>query len=222
MFLVLALALCTTAYAQDSGLSPKMELFKEYCIRIRNGIETRNADELLDCISEYEPGKYADGLFSYKGTEIRLASFERMTKISGSTNDTVLDRHYSFEPKDIDRILVAEFMPINLYEAPLLRVTPHDCQFTQRIIAPDETAKYSSRGSGPKEMFIVAESGGFINLTVKTVKAGDNAAETVVADTATGGKLCVEAVWNMERFGEYIIEIENCTDREINVIIVHN
>ena len=216
LFLGLALAMCTVSYAQDSGLSLKMELFKEYCIRIRNGIETRNADELMDCISEYEPGKYADGLFSYKGTEIKLASFERVAKIDGLPNDTVLDKHYSFEPKDIDWILVADFMPITLYEAPLLRVTPHDCQFTQRIIASKETAKYSSCGSGLKELFIVAESGGFINLSVKTIKAGNDDTETVATDTIAGGKPCVQAIWKMERFGEYRIEIENCSNREIS------
>lgn len=205
--------------AQTAPLSAKMELFKDYCLRIRDGVASKNLDELADCLKEYNADEYnsSGGLFVYKGEKISLTAFDRFSLVESlSPGDIPLGQHLQFEPSYVDTLVAMDLQPVELEEASLLR-SDFDCRYAQRAIAAHSKCTYRSKGSGPKELFVVAEAGGMINLTVSDVKNNQ-----VLKDVSSEGKPSAQVCWEMKNFGEYTIEVENLSDKDISVIIVGN
>ncbi|WP_251967460.1 hypothetical protein NEE14_014980 [Parabacteroides sp. AD58] len=205
--------------AQTAPLSAKMELFKDYCLRIRYGVASKNLDELVDCLKEYNAEEYnsSGGLFVYKGEKIGLTAFDRFSLLKDlSPGDIPLGQHLQFEPSYVDTLVSMDLQPVELEEASLLR-SEFDCRYTQRAIAAHSKCTYCTKGSGPKELFVVAEADGMINLTVNDVRNNQ-----VLKDVSSGGKPSAQVCWEMKNFGEYTIEVVNLSDKDISVIIVGN
>lgn len=215
--LILALCLSTcTLSAQTDKMSDVMELFKDYCLRVRDGIGEKNVAVLEDCLIEYDSDKLSDeGTFDYKSTSIGLITFEDLTVKDGK--DAVpLSSHYRFDPAYVDTLLAMNLQPIEL-EPPTLLRSFYDCKYIHKAIAAHGKCVFSAQDSGSKELFIVAETGGLINLTVRDIRNNQT-----VKDGTPKGKPSAQAHWEMERLGEYEIEVENTTDKDISIIIVAN
>ena len=173
-------------WAQTTKLSPKMELFKEYCLKVREGIGSQDIATLEDCLKEFNQKAYnaTGGNFVYNGQTIALTKYDRFYKV-----DTLAS------------------VPMG----------NHFCMYIHQAIAAKGKCVYQAKGSGAKELFVVAENGGTINLVVKNPK---NKVE--VKDASSAGKPSAEVTWSMPRFSDYSIEVENTSDKDISVIIVTN
>ena len=216
---ILCLYCMDELWAQTSTLSPKMALFKEYCLKVRNGVEQQDITALEDCLKEFNQQEYQQtaGNFTYKGQTIALAPYDRFNVVDSASASRPLGSHLRFDPAYVDTLLATDLQPIELDTPPLLRSDSYDCKYTHQVIAAKSKCMYNSKGSGAKELFVVAENGGAVNLTVRNKK---NNVE--VKDESPQGKPAAEVTWNMPRFSQYDIEIENKSDKDISVIIVSN
>lgn len=190
-----------------------MELFKEYCLRVREGVENRNVDMLIDCILQYDAEKEE---FTYKDVKINLQPFDRFCA-RDTAAQVPMGNHLHFDPAYVDTLVATNMQPVALAEAILLRADAYDCKLTHRAIKAHGKCVYYSKGSGNRELFVVAENGGRINLVVRDEKNGQ-----VMQDVSAEGKPSAQVVWKMPRLGTYTIEVENTSDKEISVIIVSN
>lgn len=216
--LYLILLFSTCAWAQAEALSPKMELFKEYCLNVRNAVAGHDLDTLEDCLKEFNQKTYmaSGGDFVYRGETIALTPFSHFYPVD-TLAAAPLESHLKFDPAYIDTLLATDLQPIALQSPTLLRSSSYDCMYTHQAIKAHGRCVYRSKGSGPKELFVVAENGGLVNLTVR-----DKKNQTETKDETPTGKPAAEVTWNMARFGEYEIEIANMSDKDISVIVVTN
>lgn len=209
----------TTALGQDrKGLSPKMELFKEYCLNVRQGVETRDIGLLEDCLKDFNLERYyADGDFVYKGEEIAITTDGRLTRVDSlSTAPVAYGNHLKFDPAYVDTLVATDLQPVAFNPPTALRST-YDCMVSHQVIPAGGRSVFASKGSGKKEMFVVAENGGAVNLTVSNPKN-----QVKVSDGSPTGKPAPQVIWQMPRFSDYTVEVENKSDRDISVIIVVN
>lgn len=216
---IIALCACPACMrAQTTRLSPKMELFKEYCLKVREGVGSQDIAALEDCLKEFNQKTYqaTGGNFVYNGQTIALMKYDRFYDVDTQAS-VPMDGHLKFDPAYVDTLLATDLQPIALEGPTLLRSDGYDCKYIHRAIAAGGKCVYKSKGSGPKELFVVAENGGTVNLTVKDPK---NKVE--VKDVSPSGKPSAEVVWSMPRFSDYSIEVENTSDQDISVIIVTN
>ena len=205
-------------WAQTTKLSPKMELFKEYCLKVREGIGSQDIATLEDCLKEFNQKTYnaTGGNFVYNGQTIALTKYDRFYKVD-TLASVPMGNHLKFDPAYVDTLLATDLQPVALEEPTLLRSDGYDCMYIHQAIAAKGKCVYQAKGSGAKELFVVAENGGTINLVVKNPK---NKVE--VKDASSAGKPLAEVTWSMPRFSDYSIEVENTSDKDISVIIVTN
>lgn len=205
-------------WAQTTKLSPKMELFKEYCLKVREGIGSQDIATLEDCLKEFNQKTYnaTGGNFVYNGQTIALTKYDRFYKVD-TLASVPMGNHLKFDPAYVDTLLATDLQPVALEEPTLLRSDGYDCMYIHQAIAAKGKCVYQAKGSGAKELFVVAENGGTINLVVKNPK---NKVE--VKDASSAGKPSAEVTWIMPRFSDYSIEVENTSDKDISVIIVTN
>lgn len=205
-------------WAQTTKLSPKMELFKEYCLKVREGIGSQDIATLEDCLKEFNQKTYnaTGGNFVYNGQTIALTKYDRFYKVD-TLASVPMGNHLKFDPAYVDTLLATDLQPVALEEPTLLRSDGYDCMYIHQAIAAKGKCVYQAKGSGAKELFVVAENGGTINLVVKNPK---NKVE--VKDASSAGKPSAEVTWSMPRFSDYSIEVENTSDKDISVIIVTN
>lgn len=205
-------------WAQTTKLSPKMELFKEYCLKVREGIGSQDIATLEDCLKEFNQKAYnaTGGNFVYNGQTIALTKYDRFYKVD-TLASVPMGNHLKFDPAYVDTLLATDLQPVALEEPTLLRSDGYDCMYIHQAIAAKGKCVYQAKGSGAKELFVVAENGGTINLVVKNPK---NKVE--VKDASSAGKPSAEVTWSMPRFSDYSIEVENTSDKDISVIIVTN
>ena len=217
---IIALFCCATGTrAQQSTLSPKMALFKEYCMNVRNGMERQDTTALQHCLAGFSRQEYLQtgGNFTYKGQTIALAPYDNFTASDPASTGQPLSNHLKFDPFYVDTLLASGLQLVDIETPAPLRSDNYDCKYIHQVIAAKGKCKYKSKGSGNKELFVVAENGGAINLTVRDPK---NKVE--VKDKSPNGKPSAEAIWKMPRFSQYDVEIENKSDKDISVIIVSN
>ena len=218
LFLIVFLACPACGEAQEARLSPKMELFKEYCLKVREGIGNQDISALENCLKEFNQKVYqtTGGNFVYNGQTIALARYDRFYSVD-TLASVPMGSHLKFDPAYVDTLLATDLQPVELDGPTLLRSDGYDCMYIHRAIAAKGKCIYKSKGSGSKELFVVAENGGTVNLTVKDAK---NKVE--VKDASSAGKPSAEVTWSMPRFGDYSSEVENTSDKDISVIIVTN
>ena len=218
LFLIVFLACPACGEAQEARLSPKMELFKEYCLKVREGIGNQDISALENCLKEFNQKVYqtTGGNFVYNGQTIALTKYDRFYKVD-TLASVPMGNHLKFDPAYVDTLLATDLQPVALEEPTLLRSDGYDCMYIHQAIAAKGKCVYQAKGSGAKELFVVAENGGTINLVVKNPK---NKVE--VKDASSAGKPSAEVTWIMPRFSDYSIEVENTSDKDISVIIVTN
>ena len=126
--------------------------------------------------------------------------------------------HLLYRPEFIDSLIVYDISFANNYiEKPLLLRASYDCKLVHRALAPHSKGTYSSKGSGKRELLVVAENGGTVNLYVNDEKNGIH-----VSDTSPQGKAAAWVCWEMDSFGIYTITVENTSDKEISFVITSN
>ncbi len=215
-FLFLLLVIPSALWAQDEALSPKMELFKEYCLRVRDGIENNNISELKECVAGYEKANYKKNKsFIYGDSKINLLSMDYFA-IKDSVEADSMGAHLRFTPDYVNAYIIANLMPVKIKEPSRLRGF-YDCKYTHEAIKAGGKCKYeiSKHGDENVELFVVAENGGLINLRVLGKK------DKLIVENIEG-KPFAQAKWKMPCDEEFSIEVENVSDKDISVIIVSN
>ena len=135
-----------------------------------------------------------------------------------TNNEVGLNKHLLYRPEFIDSLIVYDISFANNYiEKPLLLRASYDCKLVHRALAPHSKGTYSSKGSGKRELLVVAENGGTVNLYVNDEKNGIH-----VSDTSPQGKAAAWVCWEMDSFGIYTITVENTSDKEISFVITSN
>lgn len=215
--IIVATALAgVTALAQgsgDEGLPKGMQAFREYCLSVRNGIESADFEALDDCIAGYDPAVYRQaGKFTYNSTTIELATLEEY-KLKEGSQSVDLKGHNRFDPPYVDDYNATHGHPVDIGEPTLVR--GFGCYFTQIAIAAKGKCTLVTEGAYDMALFAVAEAGGLLSLVVRDLANNQQFSDL-------GGKPCVQAVWDMEEYGNIEIELENVTDRDISVIVVTN
>lgn len=193
-----------TILGQEHSLSKEMETFLNVCLKLREGIEKRNVNTLNECISAFN--------------ELELAEFDRFKSVDNS-GEVPIEGHLLFRPDYVDSLLIYDMnlAAIRIDAPTLLRAAPFDCKLTHRALAPHSKGVYSTKGSGERELLVVAENGGRINLFVS-----DETNHIQIEDTAPNGKEAAWVSWKMNRFGTYTITIKNTSDKAISFVIVAN
>lgn len=227
--IIVMLLVVWTAAASQTELSPKMAAFKEYCIRATLAAAECKVDVLEDCISNWSPPQYdANGneikeeKFVYKNERIAYAPFGFFDKLD-TTHEVSLEGHFKFLPAEVDNWIVNKCEPVELVEASLLRPIGGNCEYAIRALKPQSKAIYSTHGADGLEMFVVAESGGKVNLSVHVAEEdifGEIVKETDLKDVVDGGREYSQLVWKMDYYGTIKITVENTTDKDISFILV--
>ena len=188
------LTFLTTCFSQTATLSKKMATYRNFCLKVREGVELKNQNDT-----------------------VRITDFDRFSVTDGS-NEVGLNKHLLYRPEFIDSLIVYDISFANNYiEKPLLLRASYDCKLVHRALAPHSKGTYSSKGSGKRELLVVAENGGTVNLYVNDEKNGIH-----VSDTSPQGKAAAWVCWEMDSFGIYTITVENTSDKEISFVITSN
>ncbi len=207
--LFLLLLFPTISWAQDMG----MDYFKDYCLRVRQGVGNNDAKELMECIDGYDSTKYKDDhYFFYKDKKIQL--FPLVLEIKdGEANG--MGKHIMFTPDYIDAYIIANLEPVEI-DPPSLTRGAYDCRYFHYVIKAHSECTFLAKDENADfgELFVVTEDGGLVNLTVCDV-SGQN----VIAQDKNGGP-SAQAKWKFGAANEYAITVENVSDKDVSVIIV--
>ena len=213
--------------AEESGLSPKMAAFKDYCTRAANAAASCDADELAACIENWEPAEYdANGnetkaeKFIYNDEEIHYSAFSDM-ECSDTTNEEIVGMHFGFMPQAVDSWITNRCETVELADANMLRDGQKHLEYAVRALKANSKATYTTRGSGLIEIFVVAEKDGQLTLSAHATEKNykkEILKETDLADNS--GNQTAQLSWNMERNGTIELTIENLSDKSISFIMV--
>lgn len=231
-FLILILSVMPfKMMAQDepSGeLSSIMSAFKDYCLRAANAAANCDVDDLAACIENWEPGEYdSEGntikaeILNYNDEEITYINFGQLDCIN-CTQESIVGMHFGFMPQAVDSWITNHCEPTLVADAHALRAGEDavELEFAVRALQPKGKATYTTDGTGDIEMFVVAEKGGNINLSIHSIEKPDrngNIKETTLADNS--GAQSAQLAWSMYRNGTIEFTVENTSDKEISFII---
>lgn len=202
------------SFAQESALSKEMTTYRNFCLKVREGVEKKDVQILKDCIAEWMG---ESNTIIFQNDTIQILDFDRFSIIDGSA-EADLKGHLLYRPEFVDSLIVYDISLANNYiEKPLSLRGPYDCKLIHRALTPHSKAIYSSKGSNKRELLVVAENGGTVNLYVSDEKNGIN-----VSDASPTGKAAAWVCWKMDRFGSYTITVENTSDKTISFVIASN
>ena len=216
---------------QDGELSSVMSAFRDYCLRAANAAADCDVETLSACIENWEPGKYdSEGntikaeKLTYNDEEITYINFGKLECID-TTKESVVGMHFGFMPQAVDNWITNQCEPTEVADAYTLRDGDEaiELEFTVRALKPKSKAVYSTVGTGDVEMFVVAEKGGSVKLSIHSVEKPDrngNVKDTSLADEV-GGQAS-QLTWSMYRNGTIEITVENTSDKEISFILAKN
>lgn len=215
---------------QQMNLSPKMAAFKEYCIRVANAAATCNTDVLTQCIEQWMPAEYdANGnvkegkeeKFVYNKELINYIQFGMLERVDTS-QEAITGIHFQFIPAAVDTVIVNQCEPVELAFAHILRAGEKHLEFAVRALKAKGKATYATHGAGQIEMFVVAENGGKINLSIHSVEKNYNGTiitnETNLSDNS--GAQTAQLTWHMNRNGRIEFTVENVDEKETSFIVV--
>ena len=211
-------------FAQD--LSPKMAAFKDFCVRTANAAVKCDVDELALCIENWEPAETDGGgkvikeeKFVYNNEEIKYIEFGSIEN-EDTANEEILGMHFGFTPYAVDNWITNKCEVVALADANMLRGDESNLEYTVRALKAHSKAVYSTRGSGNIEVFVVAENGGKVNLSIHAVEKdrSGNVKETDLTDNS--GAQTAQLKWSMDRNGKIEFTVENVGDKEISFILV--
>ena len=217
------------AQDQPSGkLSPVMTAFNDFCLRTANAAPVCDVETLVACIENWEPGEYdSEGntiraeILNYNGEKITYINFGQLEPID-TTNECALGVHFGFLPQAVDNWITNHCEPILITDAHMLRAGEDavELEFAIRALQPKSKTTYSTDGTGDIEMFVVAEKGGSVKLSVLAIENPDrygNIKETTLSGNS-GGQTS-QLAWSMFRNGTIEFTVENTSDKEISFII---
>ena len=220
-FMVLG-AMALGVNAQD--LSPKMSAFKDYCVRAANSAAVCDVDDLAACIENWEPGENGGEKFSYGQEDIVYIPFSDFTEEDVS-QESIVGMHFGFMPAAVDSWITNKCEAVPVADANLLRAGDGDThlEYSVRALKAGGRATYATRASGDIELFVVAENGGKVGLSVHAVekdRSGNVTNETTLSDNS-GGQVA-QLKWSMDRSGKVEFTVENQSDKEISFVVVKN
>ena len=216
---------------EDGELSSVMSAFKDYCLRAANAAANRDVDALAACIDNWEPGEYdSEGntikaeKLTYNDEEITYINFGKLDCID-CASERVVGMHFGFMPKAVDSWITNQCEPTLVADAYTLRAgeEPIELEYEVRALKPKSKAVYSTVGTGDVEMFVVAEKGGSVKLSIHSIEKPDrngNVKDTSLTDDSGGQS--AQLSWSMYRNGNIEITVENTSNKEISFIMAKN
>ncbi|MBR4214736.1 MAG: hypothetical protein IKR94_05405 [Bacteroidales bacterium] len=220
LILVINLQILAVAHGQKLELSPEMAAFKQYCLDVRHGVEARNSDILIDCISNWTPAdKSNEEHFEYNGEKINYSSFNTLTCVD-TTSEVPLGLHLRFLPAYIDTLIANNFEAVAVAEAHILRADEKHVEYIVRALAPKSSATYATNTNNDIELFAVAENGGKLKLSARTMEC--NFKHEIINETTHSSPEgeSAQLIFHIDRCGELEFTIENTSDEEISFIVV--
>ena len=127
------LTFLTTCFSQTATLSKKMATYRNFCLKVREGVELKNVQTLKECIAEWTGDI---NTIIYQNDTVRITDFDRFSVTDGS-NEVGLNKHLLYRPEFIDSLIVYDISFANNYiEKPLLLRASYDCKLVHRALAP--------------------------------------------------------------------------------------
>ena len=213
---------------QDGELSPVMSAFKDYCLRAANAAAQCDVETLAACIENWKPGEYdSEGntikaeVLNYNDEEISYINFGKLESID-IINESAVGMHFGFMPQAVDSWITNQCEPTLIADAHPLRDGEDlvELEFEVRALKPQSKATYLTDGTGDIEMFVVAEKGGNVKLSIHSIEKPDrngNIKETTLSDDQGGQSS--QLIWSMFRNGTIEFTVENTSNKEISFII---
>ena len=198
----------TASLAQTStDLSEPMGKFLKACLTANKGMAQKDADITQKAI---------DAL-----TSLNMASLSenRLVPIDGS-DLLSLDGHLVYDAHYLDSLIVCQFETgvVKLNPAMLLRGDdmPDIC-YANKAIRPHGKVTFRCKGSGMKELVVVAEGNADISL-----KVDDDKNDIHVEGFKGHGTGTACAQWKMPRFSTFSVTVENNTDAAVSFVVAIN
>lgn len=208
MLLLTSAAIISFAQAPTSpSLSDAMGKFLNACLTANQGTAQKDADKTQQAI---------DAL-----TSLNMASLSesRLAPVDGS-DLLPLDGHLVYDAHYLDSLIVCQFETgvVNLNPAMLLRGDdmPDVC-YANKVMKPHGKVTFRCKGSGAKELVVVAEHNADISVKVDDEK---NDIHLAASQRHGAGTACAQ--WKMPRFSTFLVTVENNTDTAISFVVALN
>lgn len=198
----------TISFAQTPlTLSDAMGKFLDACLVANEGTARKDADMTQKAIDTL--------------TSLNMASLSesRLSPVDGS-DLLPLDGHLVYDAHYLDSLIVCQF------EAGVVKVNPAmllrgddmpDICYANKAIKPHGKATFLCKGSGAKEVVVVAERNADISLKVDDEKNGIH-----VSGSQSHGMGTACAQWKMPRFSTFSVTVENKTDAAVSFVVAIN
>lgn len=105
------LTFLTTCFSQTATLSKKMATYRNFCLKVREGVELKNVQTLKECIAEWTGDI---NTIIYQNDTVRITDFDRFSVTDGS-NEVGLNKHLLYRPEFIDSLIVYDISFANNY-----------------------------------------------------------------------------------------------------------
>lgn len=154
-------------------------------------------------------------------TSLNMASFSESRLVPVDGSDLLpLDGHLVYDAHYLDSLIVCQFETgvVKLNPAMLLRGDdmPDIC-YANKAIKPHGKVTFQCKGSGAKEIVVVAEHDADISLKVDDEKNGVHASGS---QDHGAGTTCAQ--WKMPRFSTFLVTLENHTDEAVSFVVAIN
>jgi hypothetical protein len=212
---------------EDGELSSITSAFMDYCVRAANATADCDVETLAACIENWEPGEYdSEGntlkaeVLTYDDEEITYINFGKLDCIDCSS-ESIVGMHFGFMPQAVDSWITNQCEPTLVADAHTLRAgeEPIELEYEVRALKPKSKAVYSTVGTGDIEMFVVAEKGGSVKLSIHSIETDRNGNVKDTSLTDDSGGQSAQLTWSMYRNGTIEITVENTSNKEISFII---
>ena len=104
------LTFLTTCFSQTATLSKKMATYRDFCLKVREGVELKNVQTLKECIAEWTGDI---NTIIYQNDTVRITDFDRFSVTDGS-NEVGLNKHLLYRPEFIDSLIVYDLSLIHI------------------------------------------------------------------------------------------------------------
>ena len=189
------------------ALSETMGKFLDACLPANPGMARKDADMTPKAI---------DAL-----TSLNMASLSesRLAPVDGS-DMLPLDGHLVYDAHYLDSLIVCQFETgvVKVNPAMLLRGDdmPDIC-YANKVLRPHGKVTFQCKGSGTKELVVVAEGNAEVSMMVD-----DEKNDIHIAGAKSHGVGTAYARWKMPRFSTFLVTVENKTDAAVSFVLAIN
>lgn len=184
-----------------------MGKFLDACVTANEGMAKKDADLTQKAIDTL--------------TSLNMASLSESRLVPIDSSDLLpLDGHLVYDAHYLDSLIVCQF------ETGVVKVNPTmllrgddmpDICFANKAIKPHGKVSFQCKGSGKKELVVVAEHNANISVKVDDEKNDIHIMGTRIHGTGTA---CAQ--WKMQRFSTFLVTVENDTDTAVSFVIAIN